>query len=94
VFSERGNEACDHLEKVRADAKVLTGGRVGTIVSFSLEQTFPMGNRRSGTAASFITSVTSATDSFYGSVMRPLRGWVPGAPKQPDQPEGAVRADT
>nr|WP_083898080.1 TerD family protein [Nocardia vinacea] len=95
VFSARGNEACEYLEKVRADAKVLTGGRVGTIVSFSLEQTFPMGNRRSGTAASFIASVTSATDTFYGAVIQPLRGWVPAAPKQPDpsQPEAVIAAD-
>jgi hypothetical protein len=95
VFSERGNEACEYIEKVRADTKVLTGGRVGSIVSFSLEQTFPMGNRRSGTAASFIASVTSATDTFYGAVIQPLRGWVPAAPKPPDpsQSEAAVAAD-
>ncbi|MCP2320006.1 Stress response protein SCP2 [Nocardia amikacinitolerans] len=85
VFSERGNEACEHLATVRANPKVLTDGRSGAIVSFSLEQSFPMGNRRAGTAASFITSVTSATDAFYGSVVQPLRGWVPAAPKQPEQ---------
>ncbi|MEU2258206.1 TerD family protein [Nocardia xishanensis] len=95
VFSERGNEACEHLATVRANPKVLTDGRSGVIVSFSLEQTFPMGNRRSGTAASFIASVTSATDVFYGSVVQPLRGWVPAAPKQPDaaQSDIAVSAD-
>lgn len=82
VFSERGNEACARLAAVRADPKVLTKDRVGSIVSFGLEQTFPMGSRRSGTAASFIASVTSATDAFYGSVVQPLRGWVPAAPKQ------------
>lgn len=85
VFSERGNEACEHLATVRANPKALTDGRSGSIVSFSLEQTFPMGNRRAGTAASFISSVTSATDAFYGSVVQPLRGWVPAAPKQPEQ---------
>ncbi|MRH91549.1 TerD family protein [Nocardia sp. SYP-A9097] len=76
VFSE-GNEACEHLDKVRANPKVLTAGRAGTIVSFTLEQSFPMGNRRSGTATSFISSVTSATDAFHGAVVQPLRGWVP-----------------
>lgn len=85
VFSERGNEACEHLDTVRADPKVLTQGRAGDIVSFSLEQTFPMGSRRSGTAASFITSVTSSTDAFYGAVVQQLRGWVPAAPKQTEQ---------
>ncbi len=86
VFSERGNEACEHLDTVRADPKVLTNGRSGDIVSFSLEQTFPMGGRRSGTAASFITSVTSSTDAFYGTVVQQLREWVPAAPKQNEQP--------
>ncbi|MFC9438615.1 TerD family protein [Nocardia sp. NPDC057030] len=82
VFAERGTEACELLATVRANPKVLTAGRTGPIVSFVLEQNFPMGNRRSGTAASFIASVKSATDAFYGSVVQPLRGWVPAAPKQ------------
>ncbi|WP_280346853.1 TerD family protein [Nocardia neocaledoniensis] len=82
VFTERGAETCEFLETVRATPKSLTEGRPGSIVSFTLEQTFPMGNKRSGTAASFITSVTSATDSFYGSVVQPLREWVPAAPIQ------------
>ncbi|TQM25434.1 stress response protein SCP2 [Nocardia bhagyanarayanae] len=94
VFSERGNEACEHLATVRANPKVLTDGRSGAIVSFSLEQTFPMGNRRAGTAASFISSVTSATDAFYGSVVQPLRGWVPAAPKQPEQVQSEAAAST
>ncbi|MEU8897300.1 TerD family protein [Nocardia sp. NPDC048505] len=84
VFSAAGNEACEHLSTVRADPKTLITDRAGSIVSFTLEQTFPMGNRRSGTATSFITSVTAATDSFYGTVVQPLRGWVPAAPKQPE----------
>ncbi|WP_435593364.1 TerD family protein [Nocardia sp. bgisy118] len=94
VFSERGNEACEHLATVRANPKVLTDGRSGVIVSFSLEQTFPMGNRRSGTAASFIASVTSATDTFYGSIVQPLRGWVPAAPKQPESAQSDIAVST
>lgn len=93
VFSERGNEACEHLDTVRKDPKVLTNGRAGDIVSFSLEQTFPMGGRRSGTAASFITSVTSSTDVFYGTVVQQLREWVPAAPKQTEQPSLATEAE-
>ncbi|WP_067702557.1 TerD family protein [Nocardia jejuensis] len=82
VFSERGNEACELLSAVRAEPKLLTAGRAGEITSFTLEQSFPMGNRRSGTATSFIASITAATDAFYGSVVQPLREWVPAAPKQ------------
>jgi stress response protein SCP2 len=85
VFSERGNEACDHLDAVRADPKVLTAGRSGDIVSFCLEQSFAMGSRRSGTATSFISSVTSSTDAFYGTVVQKLREFVPAAPKQTEQ---------
>ncbi|MEE2059881.1 TerD family protein [Rhodococcus artemisiae] len=90
VFSERGNEACDHLDAVRADPKVLTVGRSGDIVSFGLEQSFPMGSRRSGTSASFVSSVTSSTDAFYGTVVQKLREFVPAAPKQTEQ----SRSDT
>ncbi|UGT57090.1 TerD family protein [Nocardia asteroides] len=82
VFTERGVETCELLDTVRATPKSLTEGRPGSIVSFTLEQTYPMGNKRSGTAASFITSVTSATDTFYGSVVQSLREWVPAAPLQ------------
>ncbi|TCJ99363.1 TerD family protein [Nocardia alba] len=82
VFAERGIETCEFLDTVRTTPKSLVDGRTSPIVSFTLEQTFPMGNKRSGTAASFIASVTAATDAFYGAVMQPLREWVPSAPKQ------------
>ncbi|WP_040795690.1 TerD family protein [Nocardia higoensis] len=82
VFSERGNEACEHLSTVRATPKALTEGRSGSIVSFTVEQSFPLGSRRSGTSASFVASVTAATDAFYGAVVQSLREWVPAAPKQ------------
>lgn len=82
MFSERGNEACERLDTVRANPKVLTQGRAGTVVAFTLRQSFPMGARRSGTAAGFVTGVTTATDAFYGAVVQPLREWVPAAPKQ------------
>ncbi|WP_039824332.1 TerD family protein [Nocardia testacea] len=81
-FSERGQTTCEHLDTVRAEPRVLTSGRAGEIVSFTLEQGFPMGSRRSGTAASFISSVTSSVDGFYGRVVQPLREWTPAAPKQ------------
>ncbi|WP_067711101.1 TerD family protein [Nocardia yamanashiensis] len=84
VFSERGNEACEHLSVARTDPKLLTAGRAGEIVSFALEQSFPMAKGRSGTAAGFVASVKTATDAFYGAVVQPLRGWVPAAPKQPE----------
>lgn len=86
VFSERGNEACELLDTLRADPKVLTAGRTGAITSFALQQSFTMGSKRSGTATGFITSVKSATDTFYGSVVQPLREWVPAAPKQSEAP--------
>ncbi|MEV6656333.1 TerD family protein [Nocardia fluminea] len=82
VFAERGNETCEFLDTVRTTPKSLIDGRTSPIVSFTLEQTFPIGSKRSGTAASFIASVTTATDAFYGAVMQPLREWVPAAPKQ------------
>ncbi|MFZ3391775.1 TerD family protein [Rhodococcus sp. DT1] len=82
VFAERGNEACEHLDTIRTNAKTLIEGRTGEIVSFTLEQSFPMGSRRSGTAAGFINSVTSSAEAFYRDVVQPLRVWVPAAPHQ------------
>ncbi len=78
------------MQYERGETKVLTVGRSGEIVSFSLEQTFPMGTRRSGTSANFISSVTSSTDAFYGTVVQKLREFVPAAPKQTEQ----SRSDT
>lgn len=63
-----------------------TAGRAGEIGSFSIDRTFPMGNRRSGTAASFVSSVTAAVDAFYGGLVQPLRVWSPAAPKQQSEP--------
>ncbi|QBJ98456.1 TerD family protein [Rhodococcus sp. ABRD24] len=93
VFAARGNETCELLDTVRVNPKVLTDGRGGEIVSFGLEQTFPMGSRRSGTAASFVASVTSSADAFYGGVVQHLREWVPAAPKQSDQPHRGAEED-
>ncbi len=85
-FAERGGVTCELLSTVRTNPKTLTEGRSGPLATFGLEQAFTMGGRRSGTAASFITTVTAAVDAFYGSVVQPLRGWVPAAPKQSDAP--------
>ncbi|MEU0543650.1 TerD family protein [Nocardia sp. NPDC005978] len=85
VFSEKGTEACELLDSLRSDPKSPTAGRTGEITSFALQQTFTMGKGRSGTAASFITSVKAATDGFYGAVVQPLRSWVPAAPRQAEQ---------
>lgn len=90
VFSVRGNEACERLDTVRTNPKMLTDNRSGDIVSFCLEQAFPMGGRRSGAAAGFVSSVTASTDTFYGTVVQQLREWVPAAPRQVDQSSPAT----
>ncbi|MGX1805440.1 TerD family protein [Nocardia sp. NPDC055321] len=92
AFSGQSTPACELLGTLRSDPKSLTAGRTGDITSFVLQQTFTMGKGRSGTAASFITSVKAATDAFYGAVVQPLRGWVPAAPKQ-TEPRAAESAD-
>ncbi|WP_425577635.1 TerD family protein [Nocardia callitridis] len=84
TYTEQGIEVCEHLATVRDNPKLLTGTRSAVIISFTLTQTFPMGNRRAGTAASFIASVTSATDTFHSAVVRHLREWTPPTNPQPD----------
>lgn len=89
LFSEPGVAACEHLDLIRANPKVLTEGRTGEIISFVLRQNSPMGSKRSGTASGFVNSVTDSVDTFYEKVLQPLREWVPAAPKhnELDEPE-------
>lgn len=91
LFSEPGTSACEHLDLVRANPKLLAEGRTGEIASFTLRRSLPMGSKRSGTASGFVNSVTESVDTFYSTVLQPLREWVPAAPRLAEV-EGSVPA--
>ncbi|MET4050265.1 MULTISPECIES: TerD family protein [unclassified Rhodococcus (in: high G+C Gram-positive bacteria)] len=81
VFADVGETSCENLATVRADAKSLTSGRVSELQRFTLTSPLKMGSKRSGSAASFIGSVTDGVDGFYRDVVQPLKQWVPSAPE-------------
>ncbi|OZD12602.1 stress protein [Rhodococcus sp. 06-156-3C] len=81
VFADVSEVSCENLATVRADTKSLTSGRVSELRRFTLTSPSKMGSKRSGTAASFIGSVTDGIDAFYRDVVQPLKPWVPSAPE-------------
>ena len=84
LFSGPTSSTCEPHADVRAAPRILTDSQSGQLNSFSLMQTFTLGGKRAGTAASFIGSVTQSAESFYAEVIQPLREWVPAAPKGSD----------
>ncbi|CCQ16345.1 putative uncharacterized protein [Rhodococcus sp. AW25M09] len=83
VFADSSEISCENLATVRADTKSLTAGRISELQYFTLTSPTKMGSKRSGSAASFIVSVTDGLDGFYRDVVQPLKPWVPSAPEGP-----------
>lgn len=79
-FAGGSETACENLTTVRADPKSLYADRHGDITAFTLTMISPLGSRRSGTASSFITSVTSGAEQFYSTVVQGLKPWTPSPP--------------
>ncbi|MDJ0441635.1 TerD family protein [Rhodococcus qingshengii] len=84
TFTGPTSSTCEPHADIRAAPRILTDSQSGQLNSFSLMQTFTLGGKRAGTAASFIGSVTQSAESFYAEVIQPLREWVPAAPKGSD----------
>lgn len=84
TFTGPTSSTCEPHADVRTTPRILTDSQSGQLNSFSLIQTFTLGGKRAGTAASFIGSVTQSAESFYAEVIQPLREWVPAAPKGSD----------
>ncbi|MBX5332975.1 TerD family protein [Rhodococcus fascians] len=81
VFADASEVSCENLTTVRADTKSLTSGRTSELQYFTLTSPTKMGSKRSGSAASFIGSVTDGLDAFYRDVVQPLKPWTPSAPE-------------
>lgn len=86
LFTGPASSTCETIASARATPRLLTDGQGGQLSSFVLTQSFTLGSKRAGTAASFINSVTSSAETFYSEVVQPLREWVPAAPKASDLP--------
>lgn len=80
------------LGAVRESSAALLAESTSEVLSFRLHRATPMGTKRSGVKGAFIPSVNQAVEHFYKLVVQPLRGWVPPAPKLPDEPDPVTPA--
>ncbi|WP_098455361.1 TerD family protein [Sanguibacter antarcticus] len=80
-YSGTIEDTCERLADVRESPAPLVADRSGDVTSFELTMVTPLGTKRSGLKGAFIPSVIGATEAFYTTVLQPLRGWVPPAPK-------------
>lgn len=80
-YSGAASDTCERLGDVRESAAGLVSERSGDVVSFDLTSVAPLGTKRSGVKGAFIPSVISTTETFYATVLQPVRAWVAPAPR-------------
>ena len=78
---ERGPGAADLLRKVRENPALLVADPSKELRSFQVAMTVPMGSKRGRGRGSFIDSVLSAIDAFYGDVVEHLKAWAAAPPR-------------
>ncbi len=77
------------LKSVRADPGLLFADPKADIRRFQVSAVSQMGSKRGVGRGTFIDSVLSAIDGFYGSILQVIRPWVPKPPQLP-KPGSAV----
>lgn len=83
MFAGRSATACERLADVRQKPNLLVADRSSDVKAFRLTRCSPLGPKRSGVKGAFVPSVTTAVESFYGTVVQALRRWPSPAPKLP-----------
>ncbi|WP_433164327.1 hypothetical protein [Kribbella sp. CA-247076] len=92
VMHSRGAGTAELLRTVRDQPTVLIEDPKKELRAFRVALGTPLGTKRGRGRGSFIDSIETAIDSFYGNVVQDLRAWtaVPPrlreAPVQPDEP--------
>ncbi|NYG57102.1 hypothetical protein BJ980_000025 [Nocardioides daedukensis] len=81
VAHARGSQAAELLSTVRENPAALVLDPAKEIRSFRLAVTATLGTKRGRGRGSFIDSVLSAVDGFYGEVLGALRAWAAAPPK-------------
>jgi hypothetical protein len=81
VAHQRGPGTAELLSAVREQPQLLIADPKKEIRTFTIARTHPMGAKRGKGRGSFIDSVISAVDTFYGEVMQNLKAWAAPAPK-------------
>lgn len=92
VAHGRGSSAAELLGPVRDNPALLIGNGAKELRSFRIARSAPMGAKRGRGRGSFIDSVLTAVDVFYGDVLQHLKAWSAAPPKlrQPDAEQLAV----
>ncbi|WP_235180931.1 hypothetical protein [Nesterenkonia sp. AN1] len=92
--SGRGRKLAAPISEIRADEKVLAPETDKEISRFKITHIYPMGVAKSTRAkSSFIDSVGTSIDDFYGRVLQRLKPWTPPAPKLRAKPEERMQDD-
>ncbi|MCP3420467.1 hypothetical protein [Nocardioides pinisoli] len=81
VAHARGSQAAELLSTVREDPSVLVHDPTKEIRAFRLAVSTTLGTKRGRGRGSFIDSVLTAVDGFYGEVLGSLRAWAAAPPK-------------
>lgn len=81
IAHQRGPGAAELLDKVRSQPQLLVADPKKAPRSFTIAYAQPMGRKRGRGRGSFIDSVISTVDSFYGEVMQNLKAWSAPAPR-------------
>jgi stress response protein SCP2 len=89
-FDQRTDTTCEHLSDIRDHPGTLIPGKDWEPSALTVSQLQPMGTKRSGARGSFVSSVTSALETFYADVVENLRPWTPPAPQLPDAGSASV----
>lgn len=82
TFGSRSSTS-ELLKTVRERPELLIDDPKKELRSFHIAATSPLGSKRSTGRGSFIDSVLSAVDGFYGAVVQQLRPWAVKAPQLP-----------
>jgi hypothetical protein len=81
VAHARGSQAAELLSTVRQNPASLVLDPAKELRSFRLATTATLGTKRGRGRGSFIESVLTAVDDFYGEVLETLRAWSAAPPK-------------
>ena len=81
VAHARGSQAAELLGAVRENPAALVLDPTKELRSFRLAASSTLGTKRGRGRGSFIDSVLSAVDGFYGDVLGSLRAWAAAPPK-------------
>lgn len=88
----RGSSTSELLKVVRDDPKVLIVDPKREIKTFRIALSAPMGLKRGTGRGGFVQSVLDLVDSYYVTVLQPMKAWVGTSPKMREEPEPAEPA--